>query len=425
MADIFISYAKADRDVAQRLAGALEAQGWSVWWDLDIPAGKDFDKVIEAELDAATSVVVLWSKHSVDSRYVKGEAREAQSQDKLIPAFIEHVKPPMDFRAIQGVFLMDWDGAEDFPAFKQLVGAIERIMGKMIPGPKVPPDSGKVRGRPSNDEHGTLEKAAQLSLEPTASPAEGKSIEFEFIGCPAGEFDMGSENGGDDEKPVRRVRISREFQLGKYPVTQEKWETVMGSNPSKWKGAKRPVEKVSWNDVQRFIKMMNERKDGYVYRLPTEAEWEYACRAGSTGDYSGDVDEIAWYWDNSGKERLDAARIWATDPRRAYGRLARNLNQTHPVGQKLPNAWGFCDMYGNVNEWVHDWYHKEYYGSRPDPDTDPLGPESDEMGIMARRGCRGGSYKSEALRLRSAARGGFTQSQREETCGFRLLRQPE
>src|SRR6185295_12837821 len=129
---------------------------------------------------------------------------------------------------------------------------------------------------------------------------------------------------------VHKVRITRQFEIGKYEVTQEQWQAVMGDNPSNFKGANLPVEKVSWNDAQDFLLKLNAR-DGYTYRLPTEAEWEYACRAGSMGDFAGELDDVAWYDKNSG-------------------------SKTHPVGQKRPNVWGLYDMHGNVSEWCSDWY---------------------------------------------------------------------
>lgn len=120
-----------------------------------------------------------------------------------------------------------------------------------------------------------------------------------FVWIPAGEFMMGSENGNDDERPVHKVIISRPFEISKYQVTQAQWKLEMGSNPSHFKGATLPVEKVSWNDAQKFIKKLNAKNEGYNYRLPTEAEWEYACRAGSRSDYAGNLDEMGWYNKNS------------------------------------------------------------------------------------------------------------------------------
>ena len=178
-------------------------------------------------------------------------------------------------------------------------------------------------------------------------PRTGETRVFdgiEFLWVPPGEFRMGStsRHADSDEKPVTRVRITRGFWLGKYEVTQGQWQAVMGSNPSRFKNCGRdcPVEKVSWNDVQEFIGKLNGRSGGRPYRLPTEAEWEYAARAGTTSDtYAGDItkprgndpvlNRIGWYDGSTG-------------------------NWTHPVGRKAPNGFGLHDMLGNVWEWVGD-----------------------------------------------------------------------
>jgi formylglycine-generating enzyme required for sulfatase activity len=163
---------------------------------------------------------------------------------------------------------------------------------------------------------------------------------MEFVLIQAWTFQMGSNNGEPNEKPVHMVRISRPFYLGKYEVTQAQWEAVMGNNPSQFKGdPNSPVENVSWDDVQEFIKRLkrlNTRESGVKYRLPREAEWEYAAQAGTTTAYSfgndpSQLGEYAWYGENANGE-------------------------THPVGQKKPNPWGLYDMHGNVWEWVQDWY---------------------------------------------------------------------
>lgn len=149
------------------------------------------------------------------------------------------------------------------------------------------------------------------------SPSTG----IEFVMIQSGTFMMGSKTGSDDEKPVHEVRLSKAFYLGKYEVTQEEWAKVMGTNPSQFPGdPRRPVENVSWNDTQDFIRKLNAKESGAKYRLPTEAEWEYAARAGSTTAYSfgddvGKLGDYAWHGQNAG-------------------------NATHPVGQKQPNPWG-------------------------------------------------------------------------------------
>jgi formylglycine-generating enzyme required for sulfatase activity len=190
-----------------------------------------------------------------------------------------------------------------------------------------------------------------------------------FVRIPAGEFQMGSENDSD-EQPVHRVKISRDFEMGKCEVTQAQWQAVMGNNPSRFEGDNLPVENVSWSDVQEFIKRLNQADSKYQYRLPTEAEWEYACRAGTTGDYAGDLDAMAWYEKNSG-------------------------GKTHAVGQKQANAWGLYDMHGNVWEWCQDWYDSNYY--RQSPGADPTGPTAGSARVF-----RGGSWDYAAACCRSA-----------------------
>ena len=219
---------------------------------------------------------------------------------------------------------------------------------------------------------------------------------MEFVGVPAGSFVMGSpedEAGRDSDEVQHEVRISRGFWMGKYEVTQGEWEGVMGGNPSYFRecGARCPVEWVSWDDVQEFIRRLNEQESGsgYVYRLPTEAEWEYAARAGTTGARYGELDEIAWYSDNSG-------------------------GTTHPVGQKGANAWGLHDMLGNVDEWTADRYGEYPSGAA----TDPQGPDTGSTWVG-----RGGSWGTIAWAVRSAYRDSLSPGRRASPhFGFRLVR---
>jgi len=177
------------------------------------------------------------------------------------------------------------------------------------------------------------DQAAQAPADKQLTLDLDGGVKLELVLIPAGKFMMGSEKGvpvlpiGGAEKPVHEVTISQPFCMGKYVVIQEQWQAIMGNNPSTFQGAKNPVEGVSWNDAQEFCKKVSE-KVAKTVRLPTEAEWEYACRAGSTTEYCfGDAEnglaDYAWFSVNSG-------------------------NTPHPVGEKKPNAWGLYDMHGNV-----------------------------------------------------------------------------
>jgi formylglycine-generating enzyme required for sulfatase activity len=214
-------------------------------------------------------------------------------------------------------------------------------------------------------------------------------VRYEMASIPAGEFQMGSNSSvaNDDEKPVHTVRISKGFWLGRTEVTQGLWQVVMGSNPSYFlKGSSYPVERVSWDDCQAFITKLNQMVGSNYFRLPTEAEWEYACRAGTTGDYYGNVDSIAWYDGNSG-------------------------STTHPVAQKQANAFGLYDMSGNVWEKCQDWFG-DYSGGYQ---TDPTGPVSGSFRVG-----RGGSWEFWARGVRSAIRGISVPGNRSNQTGFRL-----
>jgi formylglycine-generating enzyme required for sulfatase activity len=263
-------------------------------------------------------------------------------------------------------------------------------------------------------------------------PEATNSVGMKFRLIPGGQFMMGcEERGGAGEGPVHRVTIGEPFYLGVHEVTQAQYEEVMGSNPSGFRGPNRPVECVSWHDAQEFCRRLSVR-EGAEYRLPTEAEWEYACRAGSTTDYCfgdyypsglryGDhpidyspsaLDEYAWYRYNSG--RGGPRQCWDTKARmwHVYVRGQR----THDVGQKKPNAWGLCDMHGNVREWCHDWcgpYTAE-------AQTDPKGPAEriDLLGRVA----RGGSWSSSALDCHSACRSAMDPARGSSSIGLRVAR---
>jgi formylglycine-generating enzyme required for sulfatase activity len=392
MADIFLSYARVDRARVLPLVQALERRGWSVWWDLHIPFGKSYAQVIEEELEAARCVVVVWSQTSVRSYWVNTEAAEGAHKGVLVPLMIDAVRLPLEFRRLQTAYLVEWQGAESHEEFDRVMQDVARLVGPAaLQEPPAPAGEVPVTP-PRNVAPPRVEMPTPLADFP---PRLINSIGMEFVPIPAGEFLMGSNDGDDDERPVHTVQIGRPFYLGKYAVTQAQWEAVMGNNPSHFTGQpNRPVEQVSWDDVQAFIGKLNNKEGGTKYRLPTEAEWEYAARAGSTtaysfGDDPGQLGEYAWYTDNSG-------------------------GQTHPVGQRQPNAWGLYDMHGNVWEWVQDWYGT--YAA--EPVTDPQGPSSGSNRVV-----RGGSWYNDARFCRSACRSYAPPGHRRGVVlGFRLLR---
>ena len=231
---------------------------------------------------------------------------------------------------------------------------------------------------------------------PTVSGKELKnSIGMEFVYIPSGSFEMGSNDGYyNEEKPVHRVTISNGFYMGKYEVMQKEYEKVIGTNPSYFKNCPRcPVEQVSWEDAQDFIKKLNAKNEG-TYRLPTEAEWEYAARGGTTtkwsfGNGESSLGVYAWYWENSG-------------------------SKTHEVGMRQSNDFGLYDMHGNVWEWTQDWYGSYESGNI----TDPTGASSGSNRVN-----RGGSWSDDAVHLRSANRSGNLPSYRYNDLGFRVVRQ--
>jgi formylglycine-generating enzyme required for sulfatase activity len=227
----------------------------------------------------------------------------------------------------------------------------------------------------------------------------------DLISVQGGTFTMGCQEGRDKdcypkEKPTHTVTLSA-FQIGKYEVTQADWRDVMGSNPSNFKGCDDcPVENVSWDEVQDFIMTLNQRT-GKKYRLPTEAEWEYAARGGHKmpkdvsmmSAYAGsdDISKVAWYLTNSG-------------------------DKPHPVGLKTPNALGLYDMSGNVYEWCADWYGAYTEGAQ----SNPTGPKSGSLRVL-----RGGSWGSNAQFCRVAGRYDYTPEDRDDTLGFRLASSPQ
>ena len=272
---------------------------------------------------------------------------------------------------------------------------------------------GESSGKKGNQQPATGEAAPPAKPGGIAKPSEapkpgdvdtvdlGGGVKMELVWIPAGSFQMGSpdsEQGrNDSEGPVHTVELDG-FWMAKYEVTQEQYEAVMGKNPSHFKGAKNPVEMVSWNDAADFCRKLADKvgrasSPARSFRLPTEAEWEYACRAGTTtrfcfGDSDNGLDEYAWYTANSG-------------------------SKTHPVGEKKPNEWGLYDMHGNVWEWCGDW-GADNYGAGPS--KNPTSPSSGSYRVW-----RGGCWNSPAWNCRSAKRYGIDPGYSNINLGLRAV----
>ena len=225
----------------------------------------------------------------------------------------------------------------------------------------------------------------------------GNGVLMELMPISSGTFQMGSKDGADDETPVHTVTISRPFWLGRTEVTQAQYQQVVWGNSATYQGVEgeNPVERVSWNDAMGFCKRLTARErhagrlpEGCEYTLPTEAQWEYACRAGTTGNYAGDLDAMGWYSSN------------------ADGKL-------HPVAAKQPNAFGLYDMHGNVWEWCLDLHDDAFYGKSTG--ADPVNSSSGSLRVF-----RGGGWDSFASVCRSAYCGENSPSGRGRRLGFRV-----
>lgn len=209
-----------------------------------------------------------------------------------------------------------------------------------------------------------------------------------YIKIPLGEYMMGSTANWPSEQPIHKVQITENFEMATTQVTQAQWQSITGINPSDFKGENRPVERVSWEDIQDFLEKANKLSNKYTYRLPTEEEWEYVARAGTTQEYAGNLEEMGWH-----KANADS--------------------KTHDVAQKKPNSWGFYDMHGNVWEWCEDWY--EDYSTK-------IVPHLKGSTTVPCKVVRGGSWYFGEDYSRSAFRFYLTPDTRCKHIGFRLAR---
>jgi formylglycine-generating enzyme required for sulfatase activity len=390
LADIFLSYAREDLTQARVLANALEKRGWSVFWDrTHLLAGQDVDEAIELEIEQAGCMIVAWSKASKKSDWVRGEADIAKKLKRLVPIRFEVVDPPIAFRILHTDDLINWNGDADNEDFKKLLRSVTRLVGTATNTVQNPTDQTKSSSPATPSKSATTR--TKTSVE--SSPAY---IEPEMVEIHAGQFQMGGDFH-DSVKHVHTVTFEKSFFMAKNVVTFEEYDLFAKANKRKfpddntWGRAQRPVINVSWEDAEEYASWLSQLT-GKSYRLPSEAEWEYAARANTTTEYYwdglGEAKDYAWYVDNSDLK-------------------------THPVCEKRPNAFGLYDMSGNVWEWVEDCWHDNYQNA-------PIDGSAWDLEGCNYRVLHGGSWYHLRDKLRSAHRYRFELGHRGSDIGFRL-----
>jgi formylglycine-generating enzyme required for sulfatase activity len=426
MSDIFLSYAHEDEDRVRPIVQQLESQGWSVFWDRNIPPGKSWDEYIEQHLEAAHCVVVAWSKNSVNSRYVLAEAEEGKNRNILVPLLLDEVKLRLGFRYIQAADLKKWNNDASLPQFKACIDAISAFVPKPVNPTLVPYD---------------------VSVTPVVQNVADENLPENFVLIKGGTFSMGSpENEVERHKDETQheVKLS-DFAMCKYAVTaadfrrfaeengyqtdaeKENWSYIFGGKELvkkegiNWRhdtsGHERPASEynhpvlhVSWNDAAAYCEWLSKKQGGWVYRLPTEAEWECACRAGTTTPFS------------TGENlTTDQANYNGNYP---YGSNPKGVfrKKTVPVDAFHPNGFGLYNMHGNVWEWCSDWHGEKYYEEcrKKGVEENPQGPSSGSSRVL-----RGGSLNSGARGCRSASRDSGYPGNRIGHVGFRLVLVPQ
>lgn len=391
MSELFISYKRTDKEKVFRLKDEIERQtGLSCWIDLEgIESDAQFANVIISAINKAQVFLFMYSRSHAeiadfDNDWTVREINFAQKKGKRIV-----------FLNIDGTPLTDW--FELMFGTKQQVDAtsdemVVRLCKDLKKWISLPQSAQSNISKPTSNLH-------PQSINNANKQFKVRGVNFNMIFVEGGTFQMGatSEQGdyaGDDEKPAHSVTLS-DYWIGETVVTQKLWKAVMGENPSNFKGSKLPVEWVSWDNCQKFVDKLNalteeSRPLGTKFRLPTEAEWEYAARGGKYKEgyrYSGsdDIDQVAWYFENSRFYNPDMKDKIAN----IFGVNRKSGRCTHDVKTKEANALGIYDMSGNVSEWCEDYYDSDYYSNSLV--INPLNKYGDSNSLRVKRG---GSWRS-------------------------------
>jgi|CXWL01.1.fsa_nt_gi formylglycine-generating enzyme required for sulfatase activity len=408
MSDIFLCYSRTDIDVALQLANRFEKENWSVFIDQQTRVGLRWHKEIERELHAARAVVVLWSATSRDSDFVLEEAEYGKHKEILFPAFIESVEFSYGFSRIQTADLIDWNNQPQHPGFLQLLDSLRLHLNDFAV--ELPKSVG-------------LTKTAQSAIKPVLKSGQTFRDKLKIGGegplmviIPAGRFLMGSPSDEPDrsenEGPQHEVRIAKPFALGVTAVTFDDFDlfcqVTNREQPADegWGRKNRPVIYVSWHDTQDYCIWLSEQTSR-SYRLPSEAEWEYACRAGTSTPF------------HTGTRISTEQANFNGDY--TYNGSAKGMDRekTLAVGTFPPNAFGLYDMHGNVWEWCQDKWHDNYQGA-PSDGSSWENEGSNELVL------RGGSWSGYPHGARASARHSdffsfFLPVNRNNGIGFRVL----
>ncbi len=385
---LFVSYAHTDSGAVYPEMEWLHGQSHRMWYDEGIELGSEWSDAIAQAIEGCAQFLVFLSPTAVESKHVKEEIFYAFSKGKTILCI--HLEPTTLTGGLEmrlGPFQAIHRHELTRDVYEGKVLRTLSVESKAAPGvePQVvaPPDPERMRADP--------QAPPATKMEPVPQDFTN-SLGMEMIWCPPGKFLMGSpesEEGWEEWETQHEVTLTKGFWISRYQVTQQQWEQLMGDNPSHFKesGPQAPVETVSWEESMEFCRKLGESEQG-DYMLPTEAQWEYACRAGTTGPFAGSsLDALGWYADNSGI-------------------------MTHPVGQKSPNPWGIYDMHGNVWEWCRD-------SSDWPPDSNGHSV-ADPVGMRGPiRVDRGGGFCNSAARCRSASRGAGPPTIRYNDLGLR------
>ena len=396
--DVFLCHNSEDKPQVKEIGEKLKEYSLKPWLDIwELRPGHSWQDILEEKIEEIHAAAVFVGKNGFgpwQKQELKAYLREFVNRNcPVIPILLSDTpeKPQLPL-FLRGLTWVDFRTSDPDPMDQLIWG----ITGKK---PQLTNSS------PSSPASQSSPLPAPLSP-PIRTETLPGNIKLEMIKIPAGSFLMGTEEAevirlckeyGTDwfknEMPQHRVNL-QEFYLGKYPITQEQYQAIMGKNPSRFKdNPKNPVENVRWNDTQEFCQKLSE-KTGKKYRLPSESDWEYACRAGTqTRYYFGDdeklLGEYAWYYENSG-------------------------SKIHPVGQKKPNNWGLYDMSGNVWEWCEDGWHENYENAPTDGTA-----WNENHSVTNIRVLRGGSWDAYPRNCRSASR--YFLDYRSFAYGFRVV----